>query len=331
MWSHIPCSSYETPIDTWRVKSATLNSTPLRSDGIGFLSCLIITNVYLADYQLNPLEDIHIWTVVLYLLYCHVWHKYLCFMPSWIENMAIEMRKRRYTHLHMGRHALCKQTDRKTDRQTEKDIARHRMFSSATGERDEEMGREKRRGWMAVSRCHTPAKRTERRALSHRIRVSCSHTRPANMHPAAGRGGEERRGEGRRGGKERRGEHHPFLCYSSISISSAVCVIWILSHSSCSLPHMQQSVASCATRLQFGCKAVGGGGVWVKVGRRFRKGERGLEMNCGVGAQPDNKSLLPGVSESECQCVWKREAKDSLLRKKSFAFVFQEMLSIIAL
>lgn len=49
-----------------------------------------------------------------------------------------------------------------------------------------------------ASCCHTPAKRTERRVLSHRIRVSCSHTRPASIHPAAGGGGEET--------KERRGE-----------------------------------------------------------------------------------------------------------------------------
>lgn len=44
-------------------------------------------------------------------------------------------------------------------------------------------------------------------------------------------------------------------------------------------------------------------GVGEKVGRQYRKGERGLEMNCGDRAQPDNKSLLPSVSVSECQCV----------------------------
>lgn len=46
----------------------------------------------------------------------------------------------------------------------------------------------------------------------------------------------------------------------------------------------------------------GAGGVCVGVGER-ENGDRGLEMNCGDRAQPDNKSLLPSVSVSQCQRV----------------------------
>lgn len=141
-----------------------------------------------------------IWTVywlhflygMLFPIYCIVMfcvglEIFSCFMHSWIEN-ASEDDTEKGTHTSIWSYAHTMQTDRETVRE-EGHIAspRNVVFFLPTSERNEEMGWEKRLRWMAASCCHTPAKRTERRALSHRIRVSCSHTRPASIHPAAGR------------------------------------------------------------------------------------------------------------------------------------------------
>lgn len=54
------------------------------------------------------------------------------------------------------------------------------------------VGKIKRRWWVMASCRHTPAKRTEKRVLSHRITVSRSRTRPHSINPAAGQGLEGR-------------------------------------------------------------------------------------------------------------------------------------------
>lgn len=145
------------------------------------VSCLIITNVYLvcllikSSWRNSYLNSCY--CIVMCGANTFVFHARLSWGKKWLM-MTQRKKVHTYTFMWAGRQAERKGIE-----------VVHFFFFFPWPAR--EMWREKRRRWMAASRCHTPAKRTERRALSHRIRVSCSHTRPASEHPAAG---EERRG-----------------------------------------------------------------------------------------------------------------------------------------
>lgn len=84
---------------------------------------------------------------------------------------------------------------------------------------------------------------------------------------------------------------------------------YIVSHPSSRLPHIQPSLplpdwatmGTSVVELSLGHRPsrLQSRSWRVEVGDR----KRGLEMNRGDRAQHDNKSLLPSVSVSECQCV----------------------------
>lgn len=84
------------------------------------------------------------------------------------------------------------QTDRETVWEEGHRVPEMFFSFSLTDERNEEMRWEKRWRWIAASCCHTPAKRTERRAQSHRISQLQPHL-PFESTPCCW----ERRGEER--------------------------------------------------------------------------------------------------------------------------------------
>lgn len=121
-------------------------------------------------------------------------HKYSYFRLSWTEEekkKSLGLHREHLQNLFTPPHAHS--TNRRRGR-APKSVPSMCFFALFFLELLRDMKRwveEKRwRGMMAPC-CHTPAKRTERRVLSHRIRVICGHT---SLRAKALMLGEERRG-----------------------------------------------------------------------------------------------------------------------------------------